>query len=323
MNQNFKKFFIFYFIPFLFFILFVYIFFPVYVKDEKVDIYYAKSKSDAFNILSKRGIVRTSLSLKIISFFYNKPIGYGEYRFNGFISPFYVYKKLLENKFYLYKVTIPEGFDSFDIANRLSYIGICKKEAFLKAVNSKALMDKLGLKGAPSFEGYMFPSTYFFYKHEDPKDIVEIMYKAFLQKTKGLPINNKIITIASIVEKETPKLSEKSLVASVIYNRLRLDMPLQMDSTVIYALKREGKWSGKLTPDDLKIKDPYNTYYIKGLPPGPICNPGINSIKAAINPAKTDYLYFVANPGYKSHTFSKTYISHERAILKLIDASKN
>lgn len=286
-----------------------------HMVNKTIDIY-GLTKEEALDKISKDGIANKYI-LKLLFDITGAHIKYGEYKFKGLVSPFEVYKKLTRGEFLLHKITIPEGFDTYEIAKRLQEEGICSKKDFLKYANDKSYAKILGLN-ADSFEGYLFPDTYFFYKHENPKDIIYMMYQDFKEKMKEnhlKPTKDQII-IASIVEKEAKYLKDKPIVASVIYNRLKKDMPLQMDSTVIYALKKEGKWNGNLTKKDLSIKSPYNTYLVKGLPPTPICNPGINSIKSAINPAKSNYLYFVSDKSGNIY-FNKSLKNHIKTVKKV------
>jgi len=286
-----------------------------HIVNKTIDIY-GLNKEEAINKLSRNGIVNKYI-LEALLYITNAHMKYGEYRFKGIVSPFEVYRKLTRGEFLLHKITIPEGFDIYDIANRLQENGICSKKAFLKYAQDKSYAKALGIN-SDGFEGYLFPDTYFFYKHENPKYIIYSMYKAFketMKKNHLNPTKDQII-IASIVEKEAKYLKDKPLVASVIYNRLKKDMPLQMDSTVIYALKTKGKWNGTLTKKDLSIKSPYNTYLVKGLPPTPICNPGINSIKSAIYPAKSNYLYFVSDKSGNLY-FNRSLKNHIKAIKKV------
>ncbi|MGC8588647.1 MAG: endolytic transglycosylase MltG [Hydrogenobaculum sp.] len=286
-----------------------------HIVNKTIDIY-GLNKEEAIDKISRDGIANKYI-LEALLDITHAHIKYGEYRFKGLVSPFEVYRKLTRGEFLLHKITIPEGFDIYDIANRLQENGICSKKAFLKYAKDKSYANKLGLK-SDGFEGYLFPDTYFFYKHENPKDIIYMMYQDFKEKMKEnhlKPTKDQII-IASIVEKEAKYLKDKPLVASVIYNRLKKDMPLQMDSTVVYALKIEKKWNGTLTKKDLSIKSPYNTYLVKGLPPTPICNPGINSIKSAIYPAKSNYLYFVSDKAGNIY-FNKSLKNHIKTVKKV------
>ncbi|BAT72028.1 conserved hypothetical protein [Thermosulfidibacter takaii ABI70S6] len=225
----------------------------------------------------------------------------------------------LVNKIILYKekpikVVIYEGMDSFEIADTLESLGITNSTAFLKGVFRRN-----------SLEGYLFPDTYYFIKGTEASEIINTMIANFYRKAAPVLKKSKILSpyktliVASLVQKETYVKEEMPLVASVIYNRLRSGMPLQIDPTVIYAYKLKSMKNLKFVPKPrhLKIESPYNTYKIKGLPPTPICNPGLDAIKAAVFPAKTNYLYFVAK-GDGTHYFSKTLAEHQRAIRKYL-----
>lgn len=297
-------------------ILFIswWLFGPRYVN-KTVDIY-GLDREKAIKLLSKDGIVNR-YALELLLKITNKHIEYGEYRFRGFVSVFGVYEKLTHGEFLTYKITIPEGFDIYEIAERLQRYQICSKQDFIKYATDSRFAKKQGLDSV-SFEGYLFPDTYFLYKHENPKNIIKEMYMTFKQNMEKYhlkPTKDDII-IASIVEKEAKFMQDKPKVASVIYNRLKKGMKLQMDSTVIYALKVEGKWNGVLNRKDFFIRSPYNTYVVKGLPPTPICNPGIKSIESAMNPANTDYLYFVANK-FGRLFFNKNLENHQKMVISL------
>ena len=206
------------------------------------------------------------------------------------------------------KVTIPEGFTVSDIANRLYENGVIfDKKAFVK----KAL----------PFEGYLFPDTYFFIKGESADKIIQTMKRRFYAvlpkdfsekaKEKGLSEKEAVI-LASIVEKEAKFDKDKPLVASVFLNRLKVGMPLQSDATINYLLKEKKLW---LSQKDLEINSPYNTYKYKGLPPTPICNPGLKSLLAVVNAPETDFYYFLATPNGKT-IFERTLEEHNRDIAK-------
>jgi len=206
------------------------------------------------------------------------------------------------------RVTIPEGFTVYDIAKRLKERGVISDE-------------KQFIKKAQPFEGYLFPDTYFFYKGESIDKIIETMKNRFYQvlprnyaemvKSKGLTLKEAVI-LASIVEKEAKFDKDRPLVASVFLNRLKMGMPLQSDATVNYALHKHKMW---LSQSDLDIDSPYNTYKHIGLPPGPICNPGLKSLLAVANAPKTDYYYFLTKPDGEA-VFEKTLEEHNKDIRK-------
>ncbi len=301
-----------------------YAFMPVYVETKTVDIPYGTSALKVIETLHKEGIIRSKLSLIIIHALRKDKLEAGEYEFSGHVSPFDVYRKLSRGIHKLHRVVITEGSDIYDIADILEKKGVCKKEDFLKFATSEQVPRGYGLS-TPTMEGFLFPDTYLFSKNTHPLKVIDTMYRNFLKKTvdlrpqvakKGLSIE-EWVTIASMIEKETAWEDEKPLVSAVIYNRLKRRMKLQIDPTVIYALKRKGMWEGKLTREHLKIDDPYNTYLYFGLPPTPICNPGLSSLKAALQPADVSYLYFVADPKTRRHIFSSTYSQHRQNIAKV------
>ncbi|KDR94142.1 UPF0755 protein [Peptoclostridium litorale DSM 5388] len=219
-------------------------------------------------------------------------------------------------------VTIPEGFESYKIANRLEEIGIASSERFMELVNTPSVFydEAEFLKGEDikTLEGFLFPDTYYFEKDDSEEQIIAKMLKRFKQvyapeyekkqEEMGLTLN-EIITMASLVEREAKADSERELVSSVFYNRLKLERRLESCATVQYILKER---KANLSYADLEIDSPYNTYKYAGLPPSAIASPGQKSIKAALYPADADYLYFVAKKD-GSHTFSKTYKEHLEA----------
>ena len=217
------------------------------------------------------------------------------------------------------KVTFPEGFTVKQIAARLAEKGLIEEDAFLAEATPAILVGSgLHLKG-DSVEGYLFPATYVFEYGSTPEDVVWQMAEEFRRRTvEGMADdlrNSKrpladIVTVASLIEREARVEKDRPLIASVIYNRLKKGMRLQIDATVLYAL---GEHKDRVTHQDLQVDSPFNTYRHKGLPPHAICNPGEASIRAALRPAKTDYLFYVARPD-GSHKFTRTYAEHLKAI---------
>lgn len=294
----------------------VYSFLPVRVEKKTVEIVYGTSTYDMAILLYKEGLLRNPLSFLFLHSINRKKLEAGEYEFDGLVFPWEIYEKISKGLKKLYRITIPEGSDLYDIAKILEENLICSSKDFLNYALSAETAKKYGLK-TPNMEGFLFPDTYFFSKNTHPIKIIDVMYKNFLKRTeelrellkeKNLSLEEWVV-IASMIEKETAKAEERPLVAAVIYNRIKKGMKLQIDPTVIYALKRRGEWQGSLTLKHLTIDDPYNTYYYYGLPPSPICNPGLESLKAALEPAKVDYLYFVAD-GSGGHHFSNSYSDH-------------
>ncbi len=302
----------------------VYSFMPVYVERKTVEIPYGTPTLRIFSTFEDEGLIRSRLSLILIHVLKKKKLEAGEYEFDGYVTPFEVYEKLSRGIHKLHMVVVKEGSDIYDIADLLEEKGVCRREDFLKYATSESVPRSYGLS-TPTMEGFLFPDTYLFSKNTHPLKVIDKMYRNFLEKTvelrqsvaeRGMTIE-EWVTVTSMVEKETFWEEEKPLIAAVIYNRLRKGMKLQIDPTVIYALKRNGLWKGKLLKEHLSIEDPYNTYLYFGLPPTPICNPGLSSLRAALNPAKINYLYFVVDPRTRRHIFSWTYAQHLKNVRRL------
>ncbi|MBN2126167.1 MAG: endolytic transglycosylase MltG, partial [Deltaproteobacteria bacterium] len=216
-------------------------------------------------------------------------------------------------------VTIPEGLTASQIGALLEEKGLADKGGFLDLIRDPRLIKDYGLRG-DSLEGYLYPDTYHFARGIPVQRIIDTMVKRFHElvdplqdraRQVGMELE-EVISLASIVEKETGLARERPLIASVFLNRLKRGMRLESDPTVIYGLK---DFDGNLTREDLRHNTPYNTYTRRGLPPGPIANPGLDSIRAVLSPAETNYLYFVSkNDG--SHHFSATLAEHNRAVVK-------
>jgi UPF0755 protein len=248
---------------------------------------------------------------------YGKDIRAGEYSLSPAMPPVQLLEILRKGLVILHPVTIPEGFNREQIAEALAARGLADKKRFLDLTQDKALLRQYGITG-PSVEGYLFPDTYHFNRGTATSAIIDTMLKRFKQavapiveKSQGTGMKfEDVVILASIVEKETGRPEERPLIASVFLNRLKLGMRLESDPTVIYGIEN---FDGDLKKKDLAEKTPYNTYVIQGLTPGPIANPGLESIKAVLDPARTEYLYFVSkNDG--SHHFSKTLAEHNRAV---------
>ena len=243
----------------------------------------------------------------------------GEYSLSPAMSYEAILTALVRGRVLMHKVVVPEGFTMEQIAERLSTAGLADPERFLAACRDTDLIAHLGIK-ANSLEGYLYPDTYRFRRGLSESRLASAMARRFLaewEKLKPLAAKNgfdrnRAVTLASIIEKEVMKGSERPLVSAVYHNRLKKGMRLQADPTVIYGIK---DFDGNLTKDDLKTDTAYNTYTRIGLPPGPICSPGAASLAAALSPAKVGYLYFVAK-GDGTHRFSTTYREHSRAVRK-------
>jgi UPF0755 protein len=247
-----------------------------------------------------------------------KKIHWGVYRFEGPLSPRDILERMVLGKGIFQIVTIPEGLTLNEIGDLLAQMQIADKEKFIAEASSAELLSLFGLQDK-GLEGYLFPNTYYFTPLTPERDIIVAMAEQFRKVSEPLfdqrDINSpltphEIITLASIIEKETGVEAERGLVSAVFHNRLKLHMPLQSDPTVIYGLR---EFNGNLTRKDLQDPNPYNTYRIPALPPGPICNPSVSSIKAALHPAEVPFLYFVSkNDG--THLFSEKLDAHNRAV---------
>ena len=273
--------------------------------------------------LSRQGLIRSPSAFQAIAYIQakQKQVMVGEFSLSPSMPPSKILLQITSGKTILHPVTIPEGYRITEIATLLHSEGLADKEFFIRQTRDKSLIRPLGIP-ADSLEGYLFPETYHFSKFTPEKKIVQKMVDTFreqvlipqlLMSAKKSSLSwHEIITLASLIEKETGLDSERKIISSVFHNRLRKNMRLQTDPTVIYAM---GKFDGNIRKRDLKIDSPYNTYRYKGLPPGPIANPGLKSIVAAISPIKSDHLYFVSRQD-GSHHFSSTLIEHNLAVQK-------
>ena len=258
--------------------------------------------------LQKAGIVRSAWAFdglaiwKLVSGHGGRSLKAGEYRFDHAARMAEVYDRLQRGDVYTVTVVIPEGFNIFDIASAVAGAKLDSREDFLAAErkNTELIAEWVPKGGATSLEGYLFPDTYKFSRHATPILMLTMMVKEFGQEAKRLGIPQgavaRTVTMASLVEKEVHLDAERPEVASVFENRLAAGMPLQTDPAVAYASLLRGTWTGVIHESELKSDSAYNTYAHEGLPPGPICNPGVAALKAALHPAKTEYLYFVADP---------------------------
>jgi UPF0755 protein len=243
----------------------------------------------------------------------------GEYRFDHPASALEVYQRIARGDVYTRALIVPEGSNIFDIAARVEQAGFDTRKDFLAAaVQQVGLVADLDPR-AKSLEGYLFPDTYRFARKAKSSQIVATMVHRFraVAEQLGLKENlHQVVTIASLVERETAVDAERPLVASVFENRLKKNMPLMTDPSVIYGLELEHRWRGAIFRSDLSSDTAYNTYRRAGLPPGPVANPGIPSLRAAMQPADTSYLYFVAaGANAQGHSlFASTLDEHNRNV---------
>jgi peptidoglycan lytic transglycosylase G len=247
----------------------------------------------------------------------------GEYRFDRAMTPFEVIDKLVRGDVYVINVTFPEGLTIADMAAIFETHGFGPRSAFVEAAQDPSPIRHVDAS-AKDLEGYLFPETYPLARHTDAASLVRLMVARFdhvltpelrqAAAARHLSVR-QLVTLASIVEKETARPEERPIVAAVYENRLRIGMPLQCDPTVIYALQRAGRYDGNLHHEDLAFDSPYNTYRYAGLPPGPVASPGRASLEAALNPAAADFLYFVSrNDG--SHEFARSLNDHNKNVQK-------
>jgi len=286
-------------------------------------------EGDNLNILSRKlkgaRIIQDRLGFKLMVVVFKKStsLSYGWYKFKIYEDPREVLKSLLIGKRLTVKIVIPEGLKINETINAFrrhkdTDINTAKLDSLTK---DTSFIKKLGINKI-TLEGYLFPDTYIFYKGEKAENIIKKMVSSLYtilkpsQKIKIKSMNfdaYEIMNIASMIEREAMIDREKPIIASVIYNRLEKNMPLQIDATILYAL---GRHKRKVLYKDLRVRSPYNTYRNRGLPPGPIASPGFQSIVSALHPSRTNYLFYVAT-GRGDHIFSKTYKEHLKAKKKV------
>jgi UPF0755 protein len=266
--------------------------------------------------------VRSRLLFRALAYVYDAPkkTKAGEYEFTRAMPTAEILRKLVDGDYKKRFIVVPEGFTVRKIAARLAAEGLVEEKEFLRLAGDRKLLSDLNVPAA-SAEGFLFPDTYIFYRGLEANRILKEMVTQFYARVPKEMIAEagaqgftlvQWVTLASIIEKETGLKSEMPLVAAVFRNRLQKKMPLQSDPTVIYGIE---DFDGNLTRRHLERQNPYNSYLNRGLPPGPICSPGLDALQAALNPAPVKYLYFVSrNDG--SHHFSETLPEHNRAVRK-------
>lgn len=286
-------------------------------------------------MLEGAGVIRCEFCFRayVAARGYASKLRAGDYEFDSGLTVEHILQKLLKGDFKTYQITIPEGWMVGQIADYLKTLSFVVDQdpagQFMKFAEDADFIRSLDIGWEVSnLEGYLFPSTYEVYKLKDVEKLAFLMGSEFKRKfsedirkkSKELGLTpEQVVTMASIIERETSKPEEKPLIASVFYNRLKKGMILQSDPTVIYGLK---DFNGNLTKGDMANRHNYNTYVHPGLPPGPICNPGEEAIKAALNPAKTNYMFFVSkNDG--THQFSETFAEHQNAVRKYQLSGRN
>jgi UPF0755 protein len=289
-----------------------------------VNIPHGSSTRAVARLLAANGVVRSPISFELLVR-RSAParLQAGEYLFDRERTPGEVLRMLAEGRIFLQTVTVPEGYTMLDIAGLLEREGMAPREDFLAAAGDASLIGDLAPRAA-TLEGFLFPATYQFPRHTPPRRIAEAMVRRFREAWAALPAAGEatakftpleIVTMASLVERETPRAAERPEVAGVFYNRLRQKIALDCDPTVIYALRLAGRYDGSLRHADLRFDSPYNTYQRRGLPPGPIANPGETSLRAALGPWESKYFYFVAD-AEGGHVFSRTLAEHNRNVAR-------
>jgi UPF0755 protein len=270
--------------------------------------------------LKSAGVIRSADAFVLWHAFHRRPsLKAGEYLFDHGASAIEIHNRLARGDIYVHTVVIPEGFNMFEIAKAIQDAGLGPAQDFLKiATTDTTLISDLAPQ-ATSLEGYLFPNTYEFTRTQSMHDLAAEMVKQFRQVATEIGLTQdvpRIVTLASIIEKETAVADERPQVASVYTNRLATGIALQADPSVIYAELLKGTYSGALHHNDMQFDSAYNTYRHAGLPPGPIANPGKSSLQAAMHPAETKFYYFVSD-GNGHHRFSSTLEEHNRNVAAL------
>ena len=282
-----------------------------------VDVPRGTSTGGIADLLAKQGVVRSRWDFLLARFTErDRKLQAGEYKFDHPASPMEVFDRIARGDIFYYSLVVPEGRNMFDIAAEVERLGLAKADAFLAAARNPAMIHDLDPQ-APTMEGYLFPNTYKLSRHATPESICRMMTGKFREvwRNAGSPADvHQTVTLASMVEREGKLPEERPLIAAVFENRLRIGMKLDCDPTTIYAALLQGRYRGTIYRSDLDSDQPYNTYKHVGLPPGPIANPGMESIHAVLHPAAADALYFVLRPdGSGSHQFSSSIAAHEAA----------
>ena len=269
--------------------------------------------------LQKQGIIRSSAAFLMVDYAKGlRTLKAGEYKFDQPASALEVWRRLTVGDVYARTVVVPEGYNMFDIAEAVQQAGLGSASDFLIAARNDLFLIKDIDPDAKSLEGYLFPDTYQFTRINTSHEIAAAMVHRFRQEAQKIGLLgrsdiHRVVTMASIVEKETADPNERPLVAGVYYNRLNRNMALAADPSVIYAALLTGRYRGTIYASDLQYDSPYNTYKYPGLPPGPIANPGVASLQGAMHPKQTDYLYFVSdNNGH--HRFARDLEEHARNV---------
>jgi len=292
---------------------------PGFMPDEIVKIDRGTTLRETAEMLKSRNLITSETFFIVLAKVSgNTNVKTGKYRIYGGMSSLDILRRVTRGHVMVTRVTIPEGFNLYQMADRLESFGITSEDSFLYYAFDKDYLRSIGIH-APSAEGYLFPETYNFPEDSDARDIIQWMYNQMRKELERMDLSSMadlnmnvhtLLTMASLIEEEATVKGERDLISAVFHNRLKLGMRLYCDPTVRYAVK---KFTGRITYKDLESDSPFNTYRHGGYPPTPISSPGKGAIQAALNPADVSYLYFVArNDG--SHYFSKTLSRHNKAV---------
>ena len=298
---------------------------PIDIPKKIVQIPKNSSASQISEILYENGLIKSRfffyLYVRLSGF--DKRLSFGKYLFEGEKSMPQVVDVLLSGRVFLSKVTIREGSSLAESLEQIAESGLVSRAELDSLAHDQSFIDSLTGLQLASLEGFVYPETYFFADDISGKELLSYIVKHFYQLTTGLDFLGQksldfyqVLTLASIVDKESVIFAEKPLIASVYLNRLAVGQRLQADPTIVYFLEKRGKVRKRVFYNDLKIDSPYNTYLYAGLPPTPICSPTVSGIQAVLQPEVSDFFYFVASGG-GHHSFSKTYDEHLRKIKKI------
>ncbi len=283
------------------------------------------AQGDSTSLIAQKlhdaGVVTSALLFRTLAWMEGrgKDFQAGSYRLHVGMHYGEVFAQLEQGPQAAARVTVPEGFSLQQIAERVGQDTFIGEDAFLQAASSGRFTSDYLPNGQKNLEGFLFPKTYDLRAGDDASSLIQQMVDQFDREAGGLDWSQasklglskyQVVVAASLIEREARLDNERPIIAAVIYNRLAVGMMLQIDATVQYALAQlpgQPAWKQNITYDDLKVESPYNTYLHYGLPPGPICNPGLASLEAALNPAQVDYLYYVATGTDGSHFFTKSY----------------
>lgn len=299
---------------------------PLSDNREKVSLTIPKGATflEIQKILADNGLIKDDVRFTLLARYLKVSHKFkaGEFSLKAEQQPEALLRELLDAEAILHKITIPEGLNIKEIAERFAKKGWCHYDEFVALANDQTFIKKLGFEDVTSLEGYLFPDTYFVTREMRTAEKAVILmtdrfkdvWKNIIEDNKGelLLGKHELVSLAAIVEKEAVKAVEQPIIAGVFYNRLKKRMRLQSDPTVLYGIENH---KGPITKTDLRRVTPYNTYVISGLPAGPICNPGEGALRATVSPQETKYLYFVSNND-GTHQFSKTLKEHNRAVRK-------